>query len=318
MVIKSKLKQILESEYGIRNIDSIEPIKEGVSNLNYKVVSEKEVYVARVCRYEPENQLRVMLPFLVFAEENSIPAARLFRTLGGELSTVVDDDPVVVSTFIEGSTLHKEEVSDVNVKDLAHNLAKLHGLQWQPEINSATLHPSFILNVYEQWRDQLQLDHVGFSDHLKSALESDHKKFSGDEFLSKFNCLPKQVVHGDLIPGNVMFSEQGSLVAFVDFEEVGIETRLLDISRILTTWFFDGDRFKKEQLQMFMYTYENVAPLRFEEKELFSDVLRYITFRHAVFVSRMLIQGRLSSVERNEEIAVYLQCREEDILSGVV
>jgi Ser/Thr protein kinase RdoA (MazF antagonist) len=100
MVMESKLKQILESEYGIQNIDSIEPIKEGVSNLNYKVVSEKEVYVARVCRYEPENQLRVMLPFLVFAEENSIPAARLFRTLGGELSTVVDDDPVVVSTFI--------------------------------------------------------------------------------------------------------------------------------------------------------------------------------------------------------------------------
>lgn len=311
--MEEELRALLEREYDFGSVQELFCLKGGVSNTNYRVTTSTGVYVARVCRYEPENQLNVMVPFLEVATRHGVPTPRLVRTRNGNAHVMLGEAPVIVTSFVDGETGQTDTMGMAQIAHFAVSLAKLHACNWQPSINCLTLHPSYILGVYRQFADTQLTDELGAPASFKQDLAHDYTHFSSDAFLHPFEALPRHVVHGDLIPGNVMFAEDGTVSAFIDLEEIGMSTRLLDIARVMTMWFFRDGAFEIQLLRHFMGAYTEASSLTDGEQVMLEQVTRYVTFRHAVFMLKMVAQRRISSLARNEDIAVYYYVKEHGV-----
>lgn len=306
--MESGLIQILGDHYQLGNISSLAPVKTGVSNLNFKADTSSGNYMVRICRFEPENQLRVMVPFLQFAEQAHFPAPRLILTKEEKPNTYLDNDPVIVTTLVPGTHIKPTDLTEERLSSLSKTLQALHRLDWYPENNSETLHPSFILKIWDEYKDQPRTFTYDRAQELYDYLQQDYARFSSEQFLAMFQKLPAHVVHGDLIPGNILF-DHDQVSALVDLEEIGKATRLLDIARFITVWLFDGKVVNEEQKLLFLNTYNTDRPLTSEEEKALPIIIHYVTFRHAVFIYRMAIQGRVTDLEQNPELQAYFCLR---------
>ena len=311
--MEDELRSLLEQRYNLGAITALDKLKDGVSNTNYKVTADKGAFVVRVCRYEPQNQIAVMIPFLDFAGNHDIPTPKLIHTRDGDTHVFLNENPIVVTSFVQGSTRDIGSLSEGAIGSFATSLAKFHNSAYMPTINSATLHPRYILGVYDTYARETLPPSSGATDGFETTLRRDFKYFSSSDFLAKFESLPEHVVHGDLIPGNVMFTEDDSVAAFIDLEEIGRSTRLLDIARVITTWFRKNNMFLEDDLKHFIHTYTEKSPLTEQEVRMLLPVVRYVTFRHAVFNIKMLVQNRLNSLADNEEVNVYLEIEQNGL-----
>jgi len=128
------------------------------------------------------------------------------------------------------------------------------------------------------------------------------------ELVSLYNALPRQLIHRDAHPSNMLFAA-GRLTGFLDFEMVGRGPRLFDVcycgSSILVGGFDDSAKGQKWPIlfQSIVRGYEEFCPLTASERAAVYGVLVTIEL---IFIAFCLDTHNENAARRNESLLYWL------------
>jgi Ser/Thr protein kinase RdoA (MazF antagonist) len=290
------VKSILLEYYPFKEILKLSLLKGGVSNDNYVFSDRSQKYVARVCLFEPENQIDLMIPFLTHAEETNYPAPRLIQTRDGRDHLHNSGKPIVVTEYLEGASADNISISTLHLKSLAKLVAGFHKIQWSPPKIPITLDPDYIFQRYDQVKDYKPTDKDDESLRLIELVDVYYKKFKEAKFSDAVKNLPHGITHGDINLGNVLL-DGDTAVSLLDFEELGVSWQLQDIGMILVTWTFPKGKPNKDYIETFLKEYDLHRPLEQIEKENIVNVTEFIAFRQCVYAKSMMSKGNMKSAK---------------------
>ena len=92
-----------------------------------------------------------------------------------------------------------------------------------------------------------------------------------------FASLPKSITHGDVNQMNVLYNKK-TVTAFLDWEEVGTEVSLLDLSICILGFCVEGRTLKNVWFQNLLEGYQGIRPLTRPEKQCLPQAIRYAGF----------------------------------------
>lgn len=288
------VKSILLEHYSFKKILQLTLLKGGVSNDNYVFSDGSQKYVSRVCLFESKNQINSMIPFLKHAETTNYPAPRLIQTRDGRDYVRSNDNPIVVTEYLEGDSANNISIGIQHLKSLAQLVARFHKVEWNPPNTPITLDPDYIFDVYNKVNDYSPVDKDEHSLRLIELVDEYYKKFKEDKFTDFVKKLPQGITHGDIIPGNVLFNGDKA-VSLLDFEELGTSWQLQDVAMILITWAYPGGKPNNKYIKAFLKEYEIHRPLAEIEKENIVNAMEFIAFRQCVYAKSMMSKGYMES-----------------------
>ena len=290
------IKSILLKHYPFEKILKLTLLKGGVSNDNYLFSDGSQKYVARVCLFEPENQVDSVIPFLKYAETNEYPAPRLVLTIDGHEYVQNKDNPIVVTKYLEGNSANNISILSQHLKSLAQLIAKFHELEYSPKNIPITLDSEYIFNLYNRVKDYTPIDKDADSLRMIELVDFYYTKFQEAKFTELAENLPKGITHGDINLGNVLFDGDKAMY-LLDYEELGVSWQLQDIAMIIVTWAFPGGEPNKEFIEVFLKEYNLQRSLTEIEKENILYAVEFIAFRQCVYAKSMLSKGNMESVK---------------------
>jgi homoserine kinase type II len=132
--------------------------------------------------------------------------------------------------------------------------------------------------------------------------------------------LPRQVIHGDYGPYNLLF-RRGERVVILDFELARIDWRVADVAKSLQQFGVTRHGLRPRRIAAFVDAYDRRRPLTPVERRLLPDVWRFLTLRRVIVCwdrytesqeARWLAEARrkLSLVEMIQGFAVTLSAFE--------
>jgi len=120
-------------------------------------------------------------------------------------------------------------------------------------------------------------------------------------FAGSYNRLPRQVIHRDLHPGNLLF-ENNKLTAFIDFDICQINARLFDLCYYGSTFLFEADPEQREKwfdiFTRFLFGYNTVSDIIGDEYESMPQMLVHVPL---LFIHFWLNKGQTDEVEKGVE-----------------
>lgn len=311
------VQDVLSDNYDVGTIQDVASIKSGVSNENYRIATTTGEYVLRVCHFEPQNQVNVMLPFLEYAATVNYPAPRLVKTANGQGFYATEDGPVIVTTVVDGDSGTYEGINDDQLISLGASLARLHKLAWNPQEGSKTNNTTYILDVYNQFSGAEIEDSPENKDFL-AVLEQDYRLFSSAHMQAELGMLPTGLIHNDLIPDNVLFKDD-TVASFVDLEEIGRGIMLLDVARVLNSWCFVNEEPQADRMAAFLKSYNESRPLTSDEVDMLPVAMHFVSFRNSVFGLKMLAQKRIATIAESKDYPHLQYVRaNQDLLSEMI
>lgn len=192
----------------------IVPIAEGRTNRNFAVHDGDRSYFARIGKDLPHHRIDRQV------ERRAVEMA---ATAGITPPVVYAGDGLLVTAYIEGTTLHTKDIEDRHLVAMAALLARLHRIQ-------ADRMPPFSPHVASLIYLDLLPD---------EALSIDRERME-KRLLAMPDSEPRCLVHGDLIPEN--FIETGEGLQLVDWEYAGQGVPETDLASVIANLDLDARR----------------------------------------------------------------------------
>ncbi len=192
-----------------KNLENIEPLEGGITNLNFLVSDSGSKSVVRLGSDIPEH--------LVY-RSNEIIVSEAAYQIGVSPKLIYNEPGVLVLEFIESKTLEPKTVRE-NLNKIVPIIRKIHDeipnkLSGQPQI----FWVFYVIKYYSNYLSNNNSSHI-------SLIPSLLKKAEKLEKLSS----PREIVfgHNDLLAAN--FLDDGSKIWVVDWEYGGFNDPLFDI-----------------------------------------------------------------------------------------
>jgi len=205
------------SEPQIRALDcwdgpiAIRPLEGGITNHNYVVESAGKRHVARAC---------LDLEHLGIDRRNEVACQRFAASLGLAPAVVHHQDRVIVSDYVVGKTLTKEDVRDPGrLARVAGSLRRLHDGRDQLEGMLLYFSAFQTIRTYAATARDLQAE----LPQDIAALIADAQVLEG-----AMGGFEPALCHNDLLPANLI--DAGERLWFVDWEYGGIGNPLFDLA----------------------------------------------------------------------------------------
>ncbi len=249
--------------YSLGKIRHTQRLQQGFANENYRVTSEKGIFLFRIYRQQPVEHVTKEHRMLTVLQAHHFPSAFPVPDKNGNTLQVFGTLPVAVFPFIAGTI---PQLNEQTTAEIARTLARLHTIPpgtvpfkenvlAAKEVEKLTTrfphrHPflqSVINNFLRQWKET--------------------KPFLQEK-------LPTGLIHGDLFPDNTLFSDN-QLLAVIDFEEYCIDSLLFDVAMTMNGFCFMDNQPQLRLLKHFLKTYESLRPFTVTEKKLLFPYLRY-------------------------------------------
>jgi len=205
------------SEQRIRALDcwdgpiSISPLQGGITNHNYVVECDNRKYVARAC---------LDLPYLGIDRRNEVACQDFAARVGLAPAIAHHQDDVIVSDFIVGKTLARDDVRDGDrLARVATALRQLHDSRDRLE---GTL---LYFSAFQTVRT-----YASTARELGAELPQDIAELIADARVleSEMAGFEPALCHNDLLPANLI--DAGERLWFVDWEYGGIGNPLFDLA----------------------------------------------------------------------------------------
>ena len=213
-----------------KNLENIEPLEGGITNLNFLVSDSGSKSVVRLGSDIPEH--------LVY-RSNEIIVSEAAYQIGVSPKLIYNEPGVLVLEFIESKTLEPKTVRE-NLNKIVPIIRKIHDeipnkLSGQPQI----FWVFYVIKYYSNFLLKNNSSHI-------SLIPSLLKKAEKLEKLSS----PREIVfgHNDLLAAN--FLDDGSKIWVVDWEYGGFNDPLFDIGGLSSNNDLD-ENLEKEVLQMY-------------------------------------------------------------------
>ena len=213
-----------------KNIENIEPLEGGITNLNFLVSDSGSKSVVRLGSDIPEH--------LVY-RSNEIIVSEAAYQIGVSPKLIYNEPGVLVLEFIESKTLEPKTVRE-NLNKIVPIIRKIHEeipnkLSGQPQI----FWVFYVIKYYSNYLLNNNSSHI-------SLIPSLLKKAEKLEKLSS----PREIVfgHNDLLAAN--FLDDGSKIWVVDWEYGGFNDPLFDIGGLSSNNDLD-ENLENEVLEMY-------------------------------------------------------------------
>ena len=213
-----------------KNLENIEPLEGGITNLNFLVSDSGSKSVVRLGSDIPEH--------LVY-RSNEIIVSEAAYQIGVSPKLIYNEPGVLVLEFIESKTLEPKTVRE-NLNKIVPIIRKIHDeipnkLSGQPQI----FWVFYVIKYYSNYLLKNNSSHI-------SLIPSLLKKAEKLEKLSS----PREIVfgHNDLLAAN--FLDDGSKIWVVDWEYGGFNDPLFDIGGLSSNNDLD-ENLESEVLEMY-------------------------------------------------------------------
>ena len=213
-----------------KNLENIEPVEGGITNLNFLVSDSGSKSVVRLGSDIPEH--------LVY-RSNEIIVSEAAYQIGVSPKLIYNEPGVLVLEFIESKTLEPKTVRE-NLNKIVPIIRKIHDeipnkLSGQPQI----FWVFYVIKYYSNYLLNNNSSHI-------SLIPSLLKKAEKLEKLSS----PREIVfgHNDLLAAN--FLDDGSKIWVVDWEYGGFNDPLFDIGGLSSNNDLD-ENLENEVLEMY-------------------------------------------------------------------
>ncbi len=232
-----------------KNLENIEPLEGGITNLNFLVSDSGSKSVVRLGSDIPEH--------LVY-RSNEIIVSEAAYQIGVSPKLIYNEPGVLVLEFIESKTLEPKTVRE-NLNKIVPIIRKIHDeipnkLSGQPQI----FWVFYVIKYYSNYLLNNNSSHI-------SLIPSLLKKAEKLEKLSS----PREIVfgHNDLLAAN--FLDDGSKIWVVDWEYGGFNDPLFDIGGLSSNNDLD-ENLENEVLEMY-----------FKEKQSKDLIIKYNAMKTA-------------------------------------
>ena len=213
-----------------KNLENIEPLEGGITNLNFLVSDSGSKSVVRLGSDIPEH--------LVY-RSNEIIVSEAAYQIGVSPKLIYNEPGVLVLEFIESKTLEPKTVRE-NLNKIVPIIRKIHDeipnkLSGQPQI----FWVFYVIKYYSNYLLNNNSSHISLIPNLL-------KKAEKLEILSS----PREIVfgHNDLLAAN--FLDDGSKIWVVDWEYGGFNDPLFDIGGLSSNNDLD-ENLENEVLEMY-------------------------------------------------------------------
>lgn len=205
---------------------------------------------------------RDLLAFELLPQKGFTHIPLLLKTREGSTYTAIEDRFIYLLEYVGDK--NPEPTSETYTK-LGQITAELHQIQNYPhktEFRTAPIIAKDLVSIAEKLPFK--------QDYLKLVQQ-----------LPSFGGLPEALIHTDISPGNAIEKENGNLV-LIDWDDVGVGTRILDIAFPLIQQFISEDgEFLEENARAFYTAY-------FSKIKLTETEIRKL-FPAALFIALMYI-----------------------------
>ncbi|AJY74846.1 aminoglycoside phosphotransferase [Paenibacillus beijingensis] len=217
---------------------SVERLSGGLCNQTYKVHTKQSNYVLRVNSRQNE--------YLNLTRQSEVEVMKKANREGFTPAVVSSQYPeqFVVTEFIEGRMLEKEDLQDDHIKAMIMDRFKrIHRMEGQ----GRTLAPYDLIHGYLQGADQFQVKHPdGLNRILHRVEEITHKRSSDKQYNNKF-C------HNDSFLVNMIYT--GQELQIIDWELSAIGDVFFDLTLIpFTNQFSEAE--EREWLKLYFGYFE--------------------------------------------------------------
>ena len=232
-------------------------IAEGVENSNFFLSTERGSYILTL--YEKrvrEADLPFFLGLLEHLSVKGLPCSLPVRARDGKTWRTLNGRPAALMTFLTGLSPKKPEAAQC--AELGAALARLHlaGADY-PLSRANALSLDGWRTLVKQCEAKANSVRMGLAATIVGELR----------FLEQHwpKGLPAGVIHADLFPDNVFFSE-GKLTGLIDFYFACNDAYAYDVAVCLNAWCFEGDgAFNITKGRALLSAYRAVRPLNAAE-----------------------------------------------------
>ena len=213
--------------FGITNLESFEPITEGIENTTYFVTSiESDItqeYVLSIIEQLSLPEIPFFVQILQSLAASGIPVPTPKRTLDGMTSTIFCGKPTLLVPKLAGE--HVTEASAEQCKELGRTLAEIHlTLETQECFRENPYSPDWMEKaVYDNAQEFSTADFV-----MLQEIAREYR-------MTQEHDLPKGIIHGDLFRDNTLFREN-KLTGILDFFNACNDFLVHDLAVVINDW----------------------------------------------------------------------------------
>lgn len=291
-------------------IKILQPERAEINSENFQIIIEREgreaSYLLRKHKIlKSRKQIDFYSELLVNLFNNGVRVSQIIKNKDGRLSAEADGNFYTLFNFIEASYFSPTEEA---LKSIAQNVAKIHNCfnkisdKYFEEIERISEGSSVYFNIIKNYS-------VGDFENIEKIILKKNKRDSVDDlFLAKADIfkktitevkkyqekieqLPKQIIHSDLHPHNVLM-QSNKVEAIIDFDGVRISQQARDVAfaiyRFGRQFFIRNQNPTKADAErirdIFLGAYESAKILSVEEKELMPFLIKDEFLKKLLFV----------------------------------
>jgi Ser/Thr protein kinase RdoA (MazF antagonist) len=209
-----------------------------------------------------------------FEESNFNYAPRVFRTVSGEKRGTITSESgqehsLRVVTWLDGTLLNNIALTTYHVTRFGQRLAEL-------DLSLENFHfdgdgQAGLWNMQQALQLRSLLPHVN-DEKVQSYTRSVLSRFD-DTVLAALRALPRQAIHNDANPENILIDADGNVSGFIDFGDALMAPRIIDVATA-ASYLRSGDENPLKFIDAFVEGYHQRSPLSDAEFEILFDLIR--------------------------------------------
>jgi homoserine kinase type II len=258
-----EIRRVCKS-YGIKEIRDARLLTKGFANHNYKIKTEKDDFFYRICtQQEDVKNIVYEVGILLELKKINFPTAYLIPRKDGNFISDSLKGKVLIYEFKQGS---QPELNNQTAGQIAKCLARLNNFKdFEKYPRKNIIHMDYCFEMMAQFKTA-PFQYPQIYEYFKEQTEYLVKPVS--------IILPKGLIHGDVFPDNTIF-KNGRLSALVDFEEVCVDTVLMEIAMAINGFCFINNTLDFSLMETFLYEYNQIRQMTQKEQELLYDYIQW-------------------------------------------
>ncbi len=246
--------------YALGNLRDIKDILSGVENSNFFLTLDAGKFILTI--YEKrvhEEDLPFFINLMHHIADKDIPCPAPIADKQGQVLQRLCNKPAALVSFLNGSMTHA--ITDHHCRQTGAALAQMH-------LATADFQESRTNNLSLEGWAALITRCLEKGDRVQAGLTTNlvrELKFLVEHWPS-MGSMPYGVIHADLFPDNVFFSND-KLCGIIDFYFACSDFLAYDLAISINAWCFDEQHvFQPNHAQAMLNGYQSVRPLDAQEK----------------------------------------------------
>jgi homoserine kinase type II len=251
------------------------PIAVGTINTNLRVETDSGLWFLRINEGKSLDDVAREAAIVAHLAERGVPTPPPLRSPAGQPFVLWRDQIVSLFPWVPGRTLTRDEVTPAQAAAVGAALAQLHraGADF-PDRRPGRYEPDEIARRLARIAALARPELTAAVAILGPELD----RLS----IERVSDLPTGLIHGDLFIDNVLYADDGTLAALIDFEQASWGRLAYDLAVTVLAFGFGRHDFRPELARDLLDAYAAVRPPTDAERAAFPAELRFAACRFAV------------------------------------